>query len=385
MSKDLLEILIEKYKLTPKGRGSSQILRLLNLNKNNLQYLLIEKTKFLDEYYHDISIEQRLYHVWFNDYDIKKCHICNNPLKYSGKFSMYDNISGKNYHKTCGNDTCRKIQNTEATKNAIFEKYGVNNISKLDSIKNKKVKTHLKNYGTEQPFQSEHFKQKTKETSLKKYGTKHHLQNKEQLSKQNSTCFEKYGTKYAIQNKDVKEKALKTMVDKYGVEYPLQSDIIKENTKQTNLKKYYCEWQFQTDNFKEKSKETHIKKYGVEYSSQLDSHKNGYRWYNYILPSGKEVKIQGYEDKFLDEYFNSGGLESNIIIEKCDISSKIGKIWYNTQDGKKHRYYPDIYLIEEHKIIEVKSDYTASNNIEINELKRQACLDKGLNFEYKIY
>lgn len=363
MSKDLLEILIEKYKLTPKGRGSSQILRLLNLNKNNLQYLLIEKTKFLDEYYHDISIEQRLYHVWFNDYDIKKCHICNNPLKYSRKFSIYDNISGRNYHKTCGNDRCRKMQNIEASKNAIFEKYGVDNISKLDSIKNKKIETHLKNYGTEQPFQSEHFKQKTKITWLEKYGVEHHLQNKEQMAKQNATCLKKYGTEYAIQNKDIKEKALNTMVEKYGVEYALQSDIIKENTKHTNLKKY-----------------------GIEWSCQLEQcNESQYHFKPYILPSGREVKIQGYEYKFLDEYFLNGGLESNILIENKDIELQIGKIRYNTPDNKKHRYYPDIYLIEENKIIEVKSTYTITCNIDINELKKQACLDKGLNFEFKIY
>jgi len=40
MYKDLLDISVEKYKLTPKGRGSSQILRLLNLGTNKLKDLL---------------------------------------------------------------------------------------------------------------------------------------------------------------------------------------------------------------------------------------------------------------------------------------------------------------------------------------------------------
>lgn len=61
------------------------------------------------------------------------------------------------------------------------------------------------------------------------------------------------------------------------------------------------------------------------------------------------------------------------------------KMNYYDSNYKKHRYYPDFYLINENKIIEVKSTYTKTMCIEKQELKEQACLDKGLNFKYKIY
>ena len=35
-------------------------------------------------------------------------------------------------------------------------------------------------------------------------------------------------------------------------------------------------------------------------------------------------------------------------------------------------------------IVEVKSEYTMKANYKENMLKRQACLDKGLKFEFKI-
>ena len=113
--------------------------------------------------------------------------------------------------------------------------------------------------------------------------------------------------------------------------------------------------------------------------------KSGFKRKSYILPSGQEIFIQGYEYKFLNEYFENGGLESNILIKTNDINDKVGAFWYNTNDGKEHRYFPDFYIINENKIIEVKTTYTYKKELEENLLKQQACLDKGLNFEFKIY
>ena len=67
-----------------------------------------------------------------------------------------------------------------------------------------------------------------------------------------------------------------------------------------------------------------------------------------------------------------------------DIAKFTGKITYVTPNGKQHRYYPDIYIISENKVIEVKSEYTMSKNIEVNLLKMKATLDKRIGFEFKI-
>lgn len=63
---------------------------------------------------------------------------------------------------------------------------------------------------------------------------------------------------------------------------------------------------------------------------------------------------------------------------------KIPKIKY--LDGNIERtYYPDFYIPETNTIYEVKSKYTLNKNKKINEIKFQAVVDSGYNFELKVY
>lgn len=209
-------------------------------------------------------------------------------------------------------------------------------------------------------------KDKIKQTNLIKYGVENVYQAIEIKEKIKQISLKKYGTEYISQYVGVKEKVKKTCLERFGVDNPLKSDVVKEKTKQTNLKRY-----------------------GVEYNSQnieifKKQHKCQFKPYK--LPSGKIVNVQGYENKYLDEYFKNNGQENNICIDYHSIKEKIGIIMYfNNDDNKNHRYYPDFYLINENKIIEVKSTYTYKRHIKINSLKMDACIKKGLNFEYKIY
>jgi hypothetical protein len=49
-----------------------------------------------------------------------------------------------------------------------------------------------------------------------------------------------------------------------------------------------------------------------------------------------------------------------------------------------HKYYPDFYIKNENKIIEVKSEYTYNSDLEINLLKKQSFIDNDINFEFVI-
>lgn len=102
----------------------------------------------------------------------------------------------------------------------------------------------------------------------------------------------------------------------------------------------------------------------------------------YTMPSGKIVKVQGYEDKALDILLKEYE-ECDLIINDREIENIIGKIKY-FENNKCRRYYPDIYVKSENRIIEVKSDYTFNKEFDTNVLKRQACIDKGLNFDFMI-
>jgi len=132
-----------------------------------------------------------------------------------------------------------------------------------------------------------------------------------------------------------------------------------------------------------KIKSTNIQRYGVENVMQCDSIfasniKSNKRFKDYILPSGKIVRIQGNENLALDQLLQTYQ-EAEII---CD-RSLVPKFWY----GKK-KYYPDIYIPKDNLIIEVKSKWTYNGKpewLESNLLKQQACLDAGYNFKFMIY
>jgi hypothetical protein len=106
------------------------------------------------------------------------------------------------------------------------------------------------------------------------------------------------------------------------------------------------------------------------------------RYKKFTMPSGKIVKLQGYEPKALAELLKNYQ-EDDIVIGVKEINKSVGKIIYMSVDGK-HRYIPDFYIKSINTIIEVKSEFTYNINKIHNELKRQACLDLGFNFNFII-
>lgn len=375
---------IVECKLVSNGRGSSQIMRLLNLNFDGLFDELFLQTQFLDNVYIDVSIAQRLYHVWFSVDEILYCPICDEPRKYGGHFSINQYLKGKNYYQTCGKISCKKQLNIDHTRLGCQKKYGVDNIFQVPEIRKRIIETNMDKYGVPYPVEMRDFQDKAKQTWIEKYGVDHPLKSDLIQKKIQATCLDKYGVESYLSSDEKQIKSKKTCQQKYGVDNPMQSDLIQKKVQETCLERYGDINIWKSLYFKEKTKQSLLNKYGVEHNSQISGHTHGYKWYTYILPSGKEVKIQGYEGLFLDEYFFNGGTEENIIIENINIEKEVGKIWY-IFNNKRHRYFPDFYLINEHKIIEIKSDWTMHKNEDINELKRQSCILMGLDFEYKIY
>ena len=125
-----------------------------------------------------------------------------------------------------------------------------------------------------------------------------------------------------------------------------------------------------------------IGRYGYENYSQTGLSNGGYKFKDYIYPSGKVVQIQGYENQLLDELI--------LIYEEKDILSDrkdMPEFWYFSNDGKKHRYFPDVYIPKDNLIYEVKSSWTLEQSQKggIFDLKKQAVLNKGFRFKLKIY
>ena len=119
-----------------------------------------------------------------------------------------------------------------------------------------------------------------------------------------------------------------------------------------------------------------IKWSDIEYAN--DQLKNSYAYKEFILPSGKIVKLQGYEPIVLADLLKTYD-ENDIVISVKDIHNCIGKIHY-LHNNVKRSYYPDFYIKSTNTIIEVKSKYTFEKHKEKNLLKEAACKSAGLNF-----
>lgn len=104
----------------------------------------------------------------------------------------------------CG--PCTKESKRDKYVNTCLDKYGVDNISQLENIKEKKKETTMENYGVKNPFQSEMIKEKSKETLIQKYGVDHNMKLEITKEKIKQTNIEKYGVPSASQNPEIYER-----------------------------------------------------------------------------------------------------------------------------------------------------------------------------------
>jgi hypothetical protein len=100
----------------------------------------------------------------------------------------------------------------------------------------------------------------------------------------------------------------------------------------------------------------------------------------YVFPSGREVKVRGYENFCLDDLLSEGINENDITVDPEEIPV-IQYLW----EGHYHSYYPDIFIANENRIIEVKSPLTINYLVEKNQKKWEAAAMEGYNFEVRVY
>jgi hypothetical protein len=209
---------------------------------------------------------------------------------------------------------------------------------------------------------------------------------KNSLYKIKQTNISKYGVENTFQSEEIKNKIKQTNLTKYGVENTFQSEEIKNKIKQTNLIKYGVEYSFQSEEIKNKIKQTNLGRYGVENvmfnKDILEKHfKNSYKLKDYKLPSGKTIKIQGYEYIALDELLKIYE-ENDIIVGNLNM---MPELWWNDSKNIKHRYYVDIFIPKENKMIEVKSNWTYLQDDKKEKIEKIPLEAKKLGYKYEYW
>lgn len=307
------------------------------ISNNGMLSFLINRFKFINKF----KISQIIYHLKNDIYNEVKCKMCDNFVRY------IDINNG--YVKYCSN-TCQ------------LNDYW-SNVS-IEDIANRTINR--------------------KKTCISKYGVDNYTKTIEYLEKSKKTNLEKYGTEYHLKTEESKIKIKNTLINKYGVDNISKVQYLKDKKREKSLSKNEVEKNL----IREKYRNTILSRYGVDHLSQDSDFlenvlKKSFSYKSYRLPSGKVISLQGYEPQVMDFLLLKYN-EYDIFYKNRDIEDKIGKIFYQF-NGKKSRYFPDLYVLSDNKVIEVKSTYTYNLDLERNLLKRQECINMGISFEFIIY
>lgn len=226
-------------------------------------------------------------------------------------------------------------------------------------------------------------------------------QKKEISKKRESTNLERYGVSNNLHIPEVEKKIIEKWITKYGCDRPAKYSKIKEvlskkakeNSKETvrkakltSLERFGADNIMKTDLGKQRVAESNIKKYGFPSHMQnpefcknfFTKHYMKFLSKNFILPSGKIVKLLGSEPQVLTELLKKFD-ESDILIG-YEAYEEI-KCTYETF-GKIHKYIPDFYIKSKNIVIEVKSTYTYQF---AEPKKRHSVKEKGIFFVYAIF
>lgn len=232
-----------------------------NFLKNNF-----EINEYLKNYLNNIpeweSIKHIIYGIVFN-IELKHCIACGKLLTYSKSI-----LNGKYCSRKC----CLSSSSfRESVKNSVIEKYGVDNVSKVEKIKKKAIKTYYNKKNNELLNQKN---EKRNNTLIKKYGS---LKNYYKITseKRKQTLLNKFGVEFSFQRKEIKEKIKETLKKRYG-------------DSNGSLQKYYSKI------IRDKAYKNSLEKNGIfDKNAEIFWKKIQTVWKNYIIPLFEKKDYHG--------------------------------------------------------------------------------------------
>lgn len=302
-----------------------------------------------------------------NSREIRSCLFCESDFE----------IRKKETRQLCS-DECRKRwgsipENIEArikaSKEAVKEKFGVDNVFKLDSIKEKSKETKLEKYGDEFYCNRE----QQNKTLYEKYGVNYFNELNSKMVKK----FEKeHGVPHPLKLKQYRDKLKETTVEKYGVENVSQNIQVKNKKNKTIKEKFGVDNISQNEDIKKKKKATSFKNFGVTHHL-----KDGEMFQKH---QKARFNIKSYKDSGI--YYN-GSYEKHFLelMEEVGLLSEVsnGDSFVYNFNYSEHTYHVDFKFRD--KQIEIKSGWTYNKNgadlelQELNEVKWKSARDNGAN------
>lgn len=170
-------------------------------NTNKLLENDNEITEYLKNRYADAeSLLESVYRIHYHIEERPTCKICGGKVEFRCGKNVY---AGKNFMNCCS-EKCKNEYRALHKNEAIFAKFGVDNVWRLPEVKEKIRNTVTKHYGGF-TMQSPILRQIAEQTNL-----------------------ERYGVKNPFASLEIQEKIKQTNLERYGAENPFGSDIIRE-------------------------------------------------------------------------------------------------------------------------------------------------------------
>jgi hypothetical protein len=248
----------------------------------------------------------------------------------------------------------------------------------------RKRQSNLAKYGVETHMQRADVREKSKQTNLERYGVVNPFQAEGFQEKRSSTMIERYGVEHNMQSEVFREMARRTCQQRYGAENAMQSEIMKAKVDQTCMERYGLKRATALHEVQEKMKATSRERYGFDYAMQNSEVAerilmNGFQYREHQTPSGKAIRVQGYEDWAYDSLLGNEIPEEDIFWRRSDMP----EIWYEL-DGRR-RYYPDFFIPSRNMVVEVKSEYTYLLSLAANKAKHVATEAAGYEFRLLMF
>jgi len=167
-----------------------------------------------------------------------KCDVCD-KIRESLMYKEYlKNFENGGYY------SCKGKCSSDKSRMTNMEKYGVDNPSKCEEVKIKKIETSLNNYGVSYYSKTEESKNRFKTFCFTKYGVDNPSKSEEIKKKRKLTMNKKYGVDYYVLHRDFLDKSKETSVRNYGVDHPMKlKDEVKKRLNKKGL-------DFETDEFR---------------------------------------------------------------------------------------------------------------------------------------